>query len=115
MRIAVTATQPDAEAPVGSRLGKAPYLIVYDTRGGTCEALDSRPPAESPCDDSAALADLLARHRVDVVLTGRYGPTVYLALSSASIRVRDGATGTVMEAIRQYLGASHEASGTRPH
>lgn len=51
----------------------------------------------------AALAELLARHRVGVVLCEQYGPRLYQVFQSVGIRLRDGASGTVREAIDRYL------------
>jgi len=112
VRIAVTALQPGPDSSVARALDRAPYLVVYDTATGTWQALDNRPVRKvSGCPADAA-AELLERHRVDVLLTGTYGPAAYRALQDRFIRVRDGAAGTVRHAVSRFL---QPAKATRHH
>lgn len=103
MRIAVTAERPDPSGRVDLRLWRAPFLVIYDTHDGSWEALDNRTSCEKPGDAAVAVAELLAQHRVDVVLCEVYGPKAYEAFQNVGIRLRDGASGTVREAVDRYL------------
>ncbi len=110
MRIAVTATQPSPDSSVDPLLERAHYLVVFDTATAAWEVLDNRQNLKTPVCPAGAAAELLAQHRVDVVLTGRYGPTAYQALQERFIRVRDGAAGTVRQAVNRFLQPAQSVS-----
>ncbi len=113
MRVAVTAESPTPEGAVDPHLGRTRYLLIYDTKDRSWAVLDNQPNTDALDGAGVGLAEMLARNQVDVVLTGSYGPKAFQVLSAASIRVRDGATGTIAEAVDKFLSTSHKAEVIR--
>ncbi|HCE77416.1 MAG TPA: peptidylprolyl isomerase, partial [Lachnospiraceae bacterium] len=58
-----------------------------------------------------ALAGVLARGGVDVVICGGLGAGMQAALADAGIRVVSGATGNADRAVQAFLGGSMESQG----
>jgi len=101
-RIAVTSTGPRPESEVEARFGRAPWHLIYDPASGSWEAVDNTEAARAPGGAGTQAAEMLARRGVKVVITGQCGPTALRALSSAGIRVFQGAGRTVEKALRDY-------------
>ncbi|MEW8979926.1 MAG: NifB/NifX family molybdenum-iron cluster-binding protein [Symbiobacterium sp.] len=113
VRIAVPAERPDPASCVDPVLAQAQFVVIYDTHNGSWDTLDSWRTLENPGGAGAALAELLSRHRVDVVLCEEYGPPLYHVFQSVGIRLRDGASGSVREAIDRYLAPKTAARAWR--
>lgn len=101
MRIAVSATGAGTDARVDERFGRCAYFVVLDENGIVQEVINN---------ESAALAEgagikttqVLLRHKVDVVLTGRVGPKAMNALMGGGVDVYTGVEGTVAVSFERY-------------
>lgn len=101
MKIAVTATGRGLQAPVDPRFGRCRYLVIVDTEGAGCEAVEN-PALASSGGAGVALVQELVRRGVRTVVTGDVGPNAFQALRAAGIAVHTGASGTVADALEQY-------------
>jgi predicted Fe-Mo cluster-binding NifX family protein len=101
MKIAITATGRDLQAPVDPRFGRCRYLVILDTEGGGSEVVEN-PALTSPGGAGVALVQELVRRGVRTVITGDVGPNAFQALRAAGVAVHTGASGTVAEALAQY-------------
>ena len=101
MKIAVSASGPDLDAPIDPRFGRCAYFVLVDTDEMSFEAFNN---------DNIALgggagiqsAQFVASKGAKAVLTGNCGPNAVQTLSAAGVKVIVGQTGTVREAIENY-------------
>lgn len=112
MKIAITTSGFDMDAPVEGRFGRARGFLLVDTETGATQCLDNREAGAAGQGAGIQAARLVAMHGVQVVLTGHCGPNAFRALQAAGIRVYTGvARGSVREAVEQFkAGALREAT-----
>jgi len=103
MRIAVTATGRDLDSPVDPRFGRAPCILVVDTAGFTFEALDNSENVNAFKGAGIQAAKMVSERGAELLLTGFCGPNAFKALEAAGVKVANGASGTVREAVQAYL------------
>lgn len=114
MLIAVTSTGDSLNSPVDPRFGRCPYFAIVDTESGSFSAVSN---ASTALGSGAGIesARTLSERGVEAVITGQCGPNAHATLSAAGIRVYDGASGTVRQAVEQFtngrLSASANPSG----
>jgi predicted Fe-Mo cluster-binding NifX family protein len=112
MKIAVSAAGPTLEDPVDPRFGRCAFFVIVDPA-----TLESRALGKASRDRSGgagiAAAEQVAAEGVNCVLTGRCGPNAEKVLAAAGIRILDGCTGTVREAVGRF-GSTGLASTGRP-
>ncbi len=110
MRVAVTSTGNELSADVDPRFGRCAWFIVVDTESGAWEAVDNSASQQAAHGAGIQAAQTVARHGAQVVLTGNCGPKAYAALQTAGIKVVEGATGTVSEALDKLKATGVPAS-----
>lgn len=103
MRVALTAVEPQPDAAIDPRLGRAKFVMIYDTDTEAWLALDNQEIASAPGGAGIAVAELMASHQVNVVLTGACGPKAAKAFQAAKIPVHEGVAGTVSQALQAFL------------
>ena len=102
MKIAITATGNNMEANVNPRFGRARYLILYDTEGGSFSALDNLEGKNAAQGAGVQAGQNVANAGASALITGNCGPKAFNVLSSAGVKVYIGANGTVREAVDAY-------------
>jgi predicted Fe-Mo cluster-binding NifX family protein len=102
MRIAVTSTGKDIEAPLDPRFGRARYIIIVDEDGKVVEAVDNAQGANALSGAGIQAGKLLADRKVDVLMTGHCGPNAFKTLQAAGIKVVVEQSGTVKEALDRF-------------
>ena len=102
MRIAISAQEPCADATVDARFGRARCFMVYDESSGDWSSLDNATQLDALQGAGIQAAEMLAKARIEVVLTGHCGPKAFRVLNAAGIKVCAGASGTVDEALSAY-------------
>ncbi|MDF7824424.1 NifB/NifX family molybdenum-iron cluster-binding protein [Pontiellaceae bacterium B12227] len=122
MRIALTTTGNDLDAPLADRFGRASGFLVYDTDVGTfvVKGNDRNPHTSKGAGIQVALK-LLAEN-VDMVICSHIGSIAYETLDAANIAVYECNGATVREAIHQLIygklmaatGANVEAHRVAP-
>lgn len=102
MKIVVTAQGETLGAPVDERFGRAAKFLVYDTKTKVSEAVDNTLSQEAAQGAGIQAAEIVSRLGGECLLTGHCGPKAFRALTAAGIRVYNGASGTVGEAITAF-------------
>jgi predicted Fe-Mo cluster-binding NifX family protein len=101
MKVAVTASGKDLDAPIDQRFGRCAYFVIVDTDSMSFEAFEN----ESMRLGSGAgiqSAQFVADKGGKVLITGNVGPNAAQTLASAGIQLIAGQTGTVRQAIENY-------------
>ena len=98
MKICVTSGQPDLEADVHERFGRAPYFLFVETETLKFEAIENAMAAATGGVGIQA-GQLMAQKGVQAVLTGNVGPNAFETLKAAGIQVVTGVTGKVRDAV----------------
>ena len=99
MKIIVTATAPEIEAPVDPRFGRGAYFIVVDTETMHWQAHANQGVNAAGGAGSQA-AQFAAQQGVEAIISGDFGPNAYIALAAAEIKM-------------YLLGAEQDRRGSR--
>lgn len=106
MKIAISSQGPDMDARIGDRFGTSPYLVILDTETMDFEAVPN--PGASGGQGAGMKAVVLAVTReVQAVLTGSCSPVAERHLRASGIEVISNLTGTVKEAVNEYIQKQH--------
>jgi len=103
MKIAITAQGQEPNALLDPRFGRARFFRIVDTENGQQLAIDNSAGANAVQGAGTQAAQTLARHGVQVVITGHVGPKALTALQAANIKVYSAESGTVDQAVRDFL------------
>lgn len=101
MKIAISATGPDLDAQVDSRLGRCQYFIIVDPETMEFEGIQNI-SAGAMHGAGIQTAQIIISKGAKVVLTGNSGPNAFQTLSAAGIQVIVGVSGKIREAIERY-------------
>jgi len=101
MKIAVTATGPDLDAPVDPRFGRSQYILIVEPDTLAFEAVQN-PNVMAMSGAGIQSAQLIANYGAEVVLSGNYGPNAAQTLNAIGIQMIPGVMGTVREAVEQF-------------
>ena len=101
MKVAVSATGTDLDAPVDIRFGRCQYFIIVDSDTLEFEAIEN-PNIGLMSRSGIQSGKMMADRGVQAILTGDVGPNAFQMLSAAGIQVIAGVNGTVREAIRRF-------------
>lgn len=111
MKVAISSTGPDLQAEVDPRFGRCQYFVIVDSETREFEVLDNQ-AGMTRGGAGIQAAQMVANSGVDVVITGHLGPKAADTLVAAALKTYLGASGTVGEALQQYMdGNLKEASG----
>ncbi len=99
MRIAVSSQGADLASKVDPRFGRAPYFLVFDTGDESFEVVGNEQNVNAEQGAGIQAAVNVSREKVDMVVSGNFGPKAFRALEAAGIKIALWADGTVSEAI----------------
>ncbi|PLX50766.1 MAG: dinitrogenase iron-molybdenum cofactor biosynthesis protein [Desulfobulbaceae bacterium] len=100
MKVAISSTGPNLTADVDPRFGRAAFLLIYDTdKHQLLEAIDNSAGQDAAQGAGITVAGMLADKGVAAIVTGRVGPKAMAVIDKAAIKIFEGATGTVQEAL----------------
>jgi predicted Fe-Mo cluster-binding NifX family protein len=102
MIIAVTAKGKNLSSEVDPRFGRAPYILIVDTKTMECEALDNSSNVNAFKGAGIQAATMVAEKGAEVLLTGYCGPNAFRTVQAAGIKVVSDVTGTVQQAIDTF-------------
>ncbi len=112
MKVAITTSGEDLNAPVDSRFGRAPKFLIYDTDTGEFYVVDNTQNLNAPQGAGIQAAQNVAKEGVAAVITGHCGPKAFHVLKTAGIKIYYSNAKTVSEAIEELKsGKLSEASG----
>jgi predicted Fe-Mo cluster-binding NifX family protein len=96
--VAVTANGPEVTDQVAPRFGRSSHFTIVDIRSNHAKSVVRRDPNHTGYD----MATELVKFKANVVITGRIGPNAHEVLRGAKIKVIQGVSGTVEEALNQF-------------
>lgn len=103
MRIAVTSTGKDLDAPVDPRFGRAAYILVIDIDTLAFEVIDNKENVNAFKGAGIQAASAVSEKGANALLTGYCGPNAFKALSAAEIKiVQNVSSGSVKEAVALF-------------
>lgn len=103
MKIAVTASGTGLESSVDPKFGRASFIILVDSENFGYEVLDNKENANALKGAGIQAARSISEAGAQVLLTGHCGPNAFKALNAAKIGVANNASGTIREAVENYL------------
>jgi predicted Fe-Mo cluster-binding NifX family protein len=121
MKLIITATAPEIEAPVDPRFGRGAYFVVVDTDTLKWQAHQNLGVSATGGAGSQA-AQFAAQQGAAAVISGDFGPNAYQALAAAEIKMYLlGGSKTISEAVANFtagkleqvhapIGAGHHGS-----
>jgi len=104
-KIAITSKRPDGlESPLDPVFGRAAAFVVVDAEtGAVLESIENAFAAESQ-GAGTGVASLMKGMNVLAVISGRFGPKAYQALSALDIEMWNAPEGiTVGEALQRFF------------
>ncbi len=110
MKILITAQEPDPQAKVDPRFGRAKCFIVFDTETQAYQPVDNVQNLNAAQGAGIQAGKLAAQCGAKVVLTGHVGPKAFATLRAAGILVCTGAGPTVADAVRQFQDGQLQAN-----
>ena len=84
MKIILSTTEPDIDAPVDPRFGRGAYLTVVDTDTLEWQAYPN-PGVNASGGAGVQAAQFAARQKVSAVISGDFGPNAFDTLRAAGI------------------------------
>ncbi len=104
MRIAVAATTNTATAEISLHSGRTPYFLTFDGDGNLLKVI-TYPYAETKRGAGQRSVALLAEQGIDLLIGGRFGPTIKEEFARKGIRFIE------KSGMRRMLLAKQAASG----
>jgi len=101
MKVAISSTGKDLNAPLDPRFGRCPYFVIVETEDMTLEVLTNDAGAQGGGAGIQA-AGQVASKKVDAVITGNCGPNAVQTLNAAGIQLYSGQAGTVREVVERF-------------
>nr|MBN2277391.1 NifB/NifX family molybdenum-iron cluster-binding protein [candidate division Zixibacteria bacterium] len=99
MRIAVSSQGKELSSRVDPRFGRAAYFIIFDTSDSSVEAVENSQNVNAAQGAGIQAARNVAGRKVDLVVSGNFGPKAFATLNAAGIKAAQWADGTVAQAI----------------
>lgn len=101
MKVAVSTVQPQLDALVDPRFGRAAYYIIIDPDSMKYESIPN-PNINSLGGAGIQSAQFVINKGVKSVLTGKCGPKAFAVFESAGIKIYEDIDGTAREAIKAF-------------
>ena len=112
MKIAIPSSLPHLDGTVEQRLGVAPYMLLVETDDMSFSVVEGA--GESGPGAGIAAITLAVNMGAQAILAGYAAPHVVAALEKQSIHVVTGCSGTVGEAVAEYVkGLSADAASQK--
>jgi predicted Fe-Mo cluster-binding NifX family protein len=102
MKIAISTSGINLDAPVDNRFGRAPKFIIYDSYFDTFHVENNQLNLNAAQGAGIQSARYLCGKKVDCVITGNCGPKAFDTLRAAQISVCTCPACTVADAIEKY-------------
>jgi predicted Fe-Mo cluster-binding NifX family protein len=83
------------------RFGRAPYLIIYDTETADLEVIDNSASSALAHGAGIQTAQSVINKRVDVVVSGNFGPKASQVLQAANIKLLTSPEVTIAETLEK--------------
>jgi predicted Fe-Mo cluster-binding NifX family protein len=103
MKIAVTSQGKGLGSRVDPRFGRAAYILIVNTDTWDFDVLDNKENVNALQGAGIQAATNIFSKGAEVLLTGFCGPNAFKTLNAAGVKVANGASGTVIEAIKAFM------------
>jgi predicted Fe-Mo cluster-binding NifX family protein len=110
MKIAVSSSGKDFDAPLDPRFGRSAYFIMIDPEIMALEIVENQQNLNLPQGAGIQAAKTIVDNKAGVLITGHCGPKAFKVLRSAGVIIAIGAKGSVADAIQQYLNGELEVA-----
>jgi len=103
MKIAIPSTGATLTSPLNNTLGRASFLIIYDSSNGEYDSIEN-PGFQIQDGSGLKAADIILEKKVNVLLTEEIGRKAYSVLMKEHVKVellKSG--GSIKSAINKYL------------
>jgi predicted Fe-Mo cluster-binding NifX family protein len=102
MKIAMTTSGDSLDAPMDSRFGRAPRILVYDLENSTFDLMDNVENMNAEQGAGVSTAEAVVRSGAGGVITGHCGPSAFRVLTIAGVSVLKTSAATVAKALELY-------------
>jgi predicted Fe-Mo cluster-binding NifX family protein len=102
VKIVLTTSGNDINAPLDSRFGRSPKFLLYDLENGTFEVVGNQQNLNAAQGAGIQSAETVARLGAKALITGHCGPKAFRVLTAAGIRIYHTDAPTVAAAIERY-------------
>ena len=102
MKIAISATAPNLDAPVDPRFGRAAWFVVYDTDADSYETIENGANRSAQQGAGIAAGQTIVSSNAKALLTGHCGPKAFAVLQQGGVDIYSNVAGTVGEAIASF-------------
>lgn len=103
MKVALTTSGDNLNAPLDSRFGRAPKFLIYDLETKTFEVIDNSQNLNAAQGAGIQSAQNIARLGTKALVTGHCGPNAFRVLEAAGIKIYNTSAATVKEALELYI------------
>ena len=111
MKIAITTSGNDLNAPLDTRFGRAPKFLIYDLEAKTIEIIDNEQNLNAAQGAGIQSAQMVARSGAKALVTGHCGPKAFRVLRAAGIQIFNTEAPTISAALDLYrVGKLTEAA-----
>lgn len=101
MRVAVASTGTELSSRVDPRLGRAKYVVIYDSTTDDIEVLDNQEFAQLPGGAGVKAAEAIVGRKIDYVISQNFGPNALQVFRAANVKAAVLSEGTVGEAVEK--------------
>jgi predicted Fe-Mo cluster-binding NifX family protein len=106
MKIALTTSGDSLDAPMDSRFGRAPRILVYDLENSTFVLLNNEENMNADQGAGVSTAEAVVLSGAGGVITGHCGPSAFRVLTMAGVHVLKTSAVTVARALELYRSGS---------
>ena len=111
MKICISSTGKNLDAFVDERFGRCPYFLIVDTETMKVKAISNESTLSSGGAGIKA-AQIVAKEKVDSVISGNIGPNAFSILQTAGIKVYTGVEGAIKNVIEDYKKGKLKETGS---
>jgi predicted Fe-Mo cluster-binding NifX family protein len=101
VKVALTTSGDNLNAPLDSRFGRAPKFLIYDLEA--FEIIDNAQNLNAAQGAGIQSAQNIARLGAKALVTGHCGPKAFRVLEAASVKIYNTSAATVKEALELYI------------
>ncbi|MFW6247806.1 MAG: NifB/NifX family molybdenum-iron cluster-binding protein [bacterium] len=110
MTICITTDANGDGAKVDPRFGRAPFFTFVDTESGASRVV-ANVYASGASGVGAQVAQMIAEHGAEAVVTGQVGPSAFRVLEAAGVTVYTSPAVPVAEAVESHRTGTLEQAG----
>jgi len=103
MKIAITTSGNDLNAPLDTRFGRAPGFLIVDSETKETTYVSNEQNLNAAQGAGIQSAQNVASTGVKAVISGHFGPKAFRVLSASNIAMHPSTAATAQEALDLYL------------